>query len=75
MYKDMTRKTHDTVESKRPTSWLSPALLLFVLVLSPLGLRGQSAIGNLGQFDRRPLHYGIQVGYTQSKFDLAFSEN
>ncbi len=54
---------------------LYPALLLFVLVLSPLALRGQSAIGNLGQFDRRPLHYGIQVGYTQSKFDLAFSEN
>ena len=31
--------------------------------------------GNLGHFDNRLLHYGIQVGYTQSKFDLNFSEN
>ena len=36
-------------------------------------LRAQT--GNLGQFDRHLLHYGIQVGYTQSKFDLRFSED
>ena len=59
----------------RTVGWLSPALLLFILALSPLALRGQNYTGNLGQFDRRLLHYGIQVGYTQSKFDLAFSEN
>ena len=35
----------------------------------------QSVNGNLGQFDRRLLHYGIQVGYTQSKFDLKYSED
>jgi hypothetical protein len=35
----------------------------------------QSVNGNLGQFDRRLLHYGIQVGYTQSKFDLHFNED
>ena len=35
----------------------------------------QSQTGNLGLFDRRLLHYGIQVGYTQSKFDLHFSED
>ena len=32
-------------------------------------------VGNLGKFDSRVLHYGIQVGMTQSKFDLAFSED
>ena len=35
----------------------------------------QGQTGNLGQFDRRLLHYGIQVGYTQSKFDLHYSED
>ena len=35
----------------------------------------QAQVGNLGQFDRRLLHYGIQVGYTQSKFDLRYSED
>ena len=32
-------------------------------------------VGNLGQFDSRTLHYGIQVGLTESKFDLRFSED
>lgn len=32
-------------------------------------------LGNLGHFDERQLHYGIQVGYTQSKFDLDFSQD
>ena len=32
-------------------------------------------MGNLATFDRRELHYGIQVGYTQSKFDLLFHED
>ena len=32
-------------------------------------------VGNLGQFDSRLLHYGIQVGYTNSKFDLEFSDD
>ncbi len=32
-------------------------------------------MGNLGQFDRKLLHWGIQVGVTESKFDLAFSED
>ncbi|MBR4739244.1 MAG: PorT family protein [Bacteroidales bacterium] len=35
----------------------------------------QGQTGNLGQFDRRLLHYGIQVGYTQSKFDLRYNED
>lgn len=49
--------------------------LFLTFHLIPLTLNAQNYTGNLGQFDRRLLHYGIQVGYTQSKFDLAFSEN
>ena len=37
--------------------------------------KAQVLTSNLGHFDNRLLHYGIQVGYTQSKFDLSFSEN
>ena len=42
-------------------------------ILQSVHAQGQT--GNLGQFDRRLLHYGIQVGYTQSKFDLHFNED
>lgn len=38
-------------------------------------MKGVAQVGNLGQFDRRLLHYGIQVGIVESKFDLAFSED
>lgn len=31
--------------------------------------------GHLNDFDTRRLHYGIQVGYTHSKFDLHYSES
>lgn len=41
-------------------------LLVFVCFSSP----ARSQIGNLMSFDDRLLHYGIQIGYTQSKFDL-----
>lgn len=36
---------------------------------------GQGQTGNLGHFDQRLLHYGIQVGYTRSKFDLHYSQD
>lgn len=45
-----------------------------VLWLLPVAT-AQTRAARLGSFDNRKLHYGIQVGYTQSKFDLAFSEN
>ncbi|MBR2959895.1 MAG: PorT family protein [Bacteroidales bacterium] len=48
-----------------------PAVFFIFFHLHPLNAQ----IGNLGQFDSRLLHYGIQVGYTQSKFDLAFSQD
>ena len=48
---------------------------LFLFLIPSLAIQGQGQTGNLGQFDRRLLHYGIQVGYTQSKFDLFYSED
>lgn len=45
-----------------------------VLWLLPVAT-AQTRAARLGSFDNRKLHYGIQVGYTQSKFDLNFSEN
>lgn len=52
-------------------------LVLFIVALSSLSLslQGQTRASNLGSFDNRKLHWGIQVGYTRSKFDLHFSEN
>ena len=47
--------------------------LAFTFHLSPFTLHAQ--VGNLGKFDSRTLHYGIQIGMTQSKFDLALNEN
>ena len=38
-------------------------------------MKTYSQVGNLGKFDSRLLHYGIQVGYTHSKFDLEYSHN
>ena len=35
----------------------------------------QNQIANLMSFDNNLLHFGIQVGYTNSKFDLSFSED
>lgn len=35
----------------------------------------QDGIFNLRDFDSRLMHYGIQVGYSQSKFDLGYIED
>ncbi len=50
-------------------------LYLTVLLCVPTSLWGQTRAANLGSLDNKPFHWGIQVGYTQSKFDLRFSEN
>ena len=52
-------------------------ILLYALVMLclPCAMQGQTRAAFLGSFDNRLLHWGIQVGYTQSKFDLRFSEN
>lgn len=48
-------------------------VLSFTFYLIPFTLEAQ--VGNLGKFDSRTLHYGIQIGMTQSKFDLALNES
>ena len=55
----------------RHTLHIAPLALLALLL--PLSAKAQ--VGNLGQFDSRLLHYGIQVGYTHSKFDFDFSQD
>jgi len=49
--------------------------ITFILLLLPAIVSwAQDRPGHLNTFDSQTLHYGIQVGYTQSKFDLQFSE-
>ncbi len=45
-----------------------------MLLLPTIGGWAQDRPGHLNTFDTRKFHYGIQVGYTQSKFDLQYSE-
>ena len=45
------------------------------MVAEAVVAQGQTEAANLGRFDHRRFHYGIQVGYTQSKFDLQYSED
>ncbi len=52
-------------------SWFITLLLLLAAQAS----FGQTRPSHLGSFDDRKLHIGIQVGYTQSKFDLHYTEN
>ncbi len=48
---------------------------LLALLCIPLSLFGQTWPSHLGSFDNQKLHWGIQVGYTMSKFDLRYSED
>ena len=45
-----------------------------MLLFPTIGGWAQDRPGHLNTFDTRKFHYGIQVGYTQSKFDLQYSE-
>ena len=49
--------------------------LLSLLCFLSLTTQAQQQIGNLGKFDSRLLHYGIQVGLTMSKFDLEYTSD
>ena len=51
------------------------AVLLFSFYFLVFTFHSSAQVGNLGQFDSRLLHYGIQVGFTNSKFDLEFSQD
>lgn len=50
-------------------------LIILLLLLAAQSLYSQTRPSHLGSFDDRKLHYGIQVGYTQSKFDLHYTES
>mgnify|MGYP002732225401 CR=1 FL=1 len=47
-------------------------LIIFLLLL---GATAHGQIGNLVGLDEKLVHFGIQVGYTQSKFDLHFADD
>ena len=52
------------------------SLLRFALALMVLlSLPCRAQISNLATFDERLVHYGIQVGYTQSKFQLRYTDD
>ena len=48
---------------------------LFFILHSSFFTSAHAQVGNLGKFDSRLLHYGIQVGYTHSKFDLEYTHD
>ena len=50
-------------------------LLVFSFYLLVSAAHAQTRAANLGTFDNYRYHFGIQVGYTQSKFDLMYSED
>jgi len=54
---------------------LKKTAFVFLLLFSAFGARGQVSPGLLGDFDNQLLHWGIQVGFTRSKFDLHYSED
>lgn len=55
---------------------MKKVLPYFLLLLCAVpALQAQVSASHLGSFDNRKVHLGIQVGYTQSKFDLHYSWN
>lgn len=57
-----------------PTTHLLCVSLFLIFQLS-FHDSATAQVGNLSKFDSRTLHYGIQIGLTQSKFDLALNED
>ncbi len=53
---------------------LSSCLPLLVVIAS-CGTAVAQSSSNLAYFDRDVMHYGIQVGYSQSKFDIDFTKD
>ncbi len=53
------------------TSIRRAAILLVAFLATVSCLRAQ--VNNLAAFDKKTIHYGIQIGYTQSKFEDAYT--
>lgn len=51
------------------------ARIIAILFMLSLSLKAGAQVINLASFDERPIHFGIQIGYTQSKFDLHYTDD
>lgn len=54
---------------------LNKILLLMLGLICVNALTAQNRPAHLGKFDERKVHFGIQVGYTMSKFDLHYTHD
>ena len=54
---------------------LNKILLLMLGLICANALTAQNRPAHLGKFDERKVHFGIQVGYTMSKFDLHYTND
>ena len=52
------------------TGLFSVSLLLVILMIAG---KASGQVTYLASFDKKPVHYGIQLGYTQSKFEDAYT--
>lgn len=65
----------------RSIQQMASKMRIMIATLAVWAAFGQTAwgqlgnLGNLMSFDDKPLHYGIQVGLTRSKFDLEFTHD
>lgn len=48
--------------------------ILFIQVLLLLSITTRGQVTNLAAFDESLIHFGIQIGYTQSKFDFHYTD-
>lgn len=48
-----------------------PVMILTILLMVVVPMCAQ--VNYLASFDKKPIHYGIQLGYTQSKFEDAYT--
>jgi len=67
-------KTNFSKAARSAAAFVRFSFLAIALFLFHVSSSAQRA-GNLGSFDSRQLHYGIQIGLTQSKFDLQLNED
>ena len=44
-------------------------------MLLGIGFTAESQVNNLASFDKKKIHFGIQLGYTQSKFEDAYTQD
>ncbi|MCR4828661.1 MAG: outer membrane beta-barrel protein [Bacteroidales bacterium] len=50
-------------------------LTIWLILLALLGSEAMAQVTYLASFDKQKVHYGIQLGYTQSKFKESYTQN